>query len=421
MSTFSMIYVVYRLCGQKEWMKKKRFFILEFDGTLGPQVIESIGDAEFTETEMTSLKACAFPESAKPRGTVPAIFAFSLGNYFCYCMFSSTPDINAPRGHRQSAFVIATRSRFFPLFFRLLHSTLALGHQHPREVLGIIADFIQKWDIEKKIEDGAFLELPMLDGSFLVARPSSQQQLFEFTVNYAVPHSSSPYLMNDNFIGCDLTEVLCVSELREAGKLGHLLTIWEMLMVGNPILVYGATPTVTSLAVFAIASLVVLDRVSYRIIPFISITDPRFADLMEHPTGIVGVSNPIVLRMASSFSCVFTVGFGPENCGLNNIRMGWPVFESTPMGNCDLRNVLTANTNLLTCAVKDGMCEGRRNGHKRFRISSDELEKRILARKVVLARPVKVFVIEFMRSAYFKSFLRGLLPRSQSSGLVDVV
>jgi hypothetical protein len=388
-------------------------YVLEFDGTVGPQIIESIGPAHLTDDQTAVLKSCAFPECATPRSSIPPIFAFSLDDSFCYCLFNSTPDPDAPRGHRLTSYVVSTSLPYFPLFFRLLHSVLSITKYNPVELVRIMADFIQKWNIDSLVADADVFEVPMLDGSFPIAYTKSTDQLLSFTMNHAVPHSRSPYFVNDHFLGCDLPTVLGLRNLKENDCLGDLLALWEAVFLGESILVYGATPSTASLAAFAIRSFVFPRRLAPPLHPFISITDPRFQGIVASPIGIVGVSNPMALQMAANFQNVFIVGFA-EGGGLGKGRRPWPAFAGTSMGTAELRTLLYQNTTRLVAAMRDTLAAGACGGTSEIQTASTLLENKIAERGIELARPAKQFAAQLAQTRCFKSFGQAPIRRSQS-------
>ena len=390
-------------------MKKAKLFMLEYDGSLGPQITEtiSIGDIEFNEPEIKSLCACAFPESAtRTSSSSPSIFAFSVGDNICYCLFITTREETAPRGHRQISYVIATRSRRFPAFFRLLHSVLSITSHQPKDVLTIMADFIKKWTTH--INAGDILELPMLDGTFLIASTKTSDTLLSFTTNYAVPHSSSPYFVNDFWLGCDIVSVLGLAKLKEADRLGDVLYIWESVFLGEPLLVYGATPSAASLAVFTIASMVYPAKLDAKIVPFISVVDPRFGELAANPAGIVGVSNPIALQLADRYSSVLRVGFDDE-VGLNKPKRPWAALAGVPLTNSEVRNLLFRNTNALIDALRETLAGGLKSATK-IQIASSTLERKIVESRIAMISPAKYFAAQLIKSPFFKSFVKSLIP-----------
>jgi hypothetical protein len=210
---------------------------------------------------------------------------------------------------------------------------------------------------------------------------------------------------------CDLPAALGVRELRVGGRLGDLLTLWEAVFLGEPVLVYGATPAAASLAVFAIRSLVFPTHLA-PLHPIISVTDPRFEGIVANPIGIVGVSNPVAVQMGARFRNVFTVGFG-EPAGLARGRRPLAAFAATEMGTADLRGLLYANTRRVVAAVHDTVVDRPRAA--RTTISSDTLENKIIERGVKLARPVRQFAMQLMQTPDFGDFACALLRMSRSA------
>jgi hypothetical protein len=84
--------------------------------------------------------------------------------------------------------------------------------------------------------------------------------------------------------------------------------VWEFMVLGRPVIVLGSTPEVASRVVLEFSWLV-RSFVCPDLIPYISVSDPRFPALIRDPRGIIGVSNPIASSLLPSGSVVVRVGF----------------------------------------------------------------------------------------------------------------
>jgi ribosomal protein S10 len=82
------------------------------------------------------------------------------------------------------------------------------------------------------------------------------------------------------------------------------------------------------------------------------------------------------------------------------------------MATADLRRLLYANTMGLVAAVRDAVVRG--GASAKPQITSDELERRIVKRRIEIIRPVRQFAVQLMQAPFFKDFARGILKRSQS-------
>jgi hypothetical protein len=125
-----------------------------------------------------------------------------------------------------------------------------------------------------------------------------------------------------------------------------LQNVWISLVLGNPVVVCGATPAIASRVVLELAWLVQCFATP-ELIPYIPVTDPRFPDLVKKPRGIVGVSNPIACALLTPGSAVVRVGF-PRTA-----------FRFPFSGKVNSRSRLIGiirNTERLTDAVRAALC-----------------------------------------------------------------
>ncbi|XP_024525633.1 protein DENND6A [Selaginella moellendorffii] len=98
------------------------------------------------------------------------------------------------------------------------------------------------------------------------------------------------------------------------GLLGHLWTLWELLLIGEPLLVISPTPSQCCEAVAGLISLIAPLPCSVDFRPYFTIHDPGFASLNSCteedriPPMILGVTNVFFLKALKMFPHVLSVG-----------------------------------------------------------------------------------------------------------------
>lgn len=289
--------------------------LLEFDPTYGPVVTETIGDLNMTDEEQMSLLRCAFPDSAVQIADQDIVFVFKVGPKFCYSLFVCRQDPNAVRGHKQYTFVIISTKPYIYLFTRLLHSSRNIQGS-PHEILTFTMDFLQKWEQSLPLHEEDVIEFPMFDGSLPVSVTGSRQKLLKMNGGIGWNPLCSLYYLNDTFVDFAIEKSLLVGN---GIKKEDVFELWEAVLLGENILVYGADPTITSSAVLCLASLSFPYSYKGSIHPFVSVSDSRFMKLVKDTTlksAILGISNPIALQYQKVFKHIFIVGFQSDSNGL---------------------------------------------------------------------------------------------------------
>jgi hypothetical protein len=187
--------------------------------------------------------------------------------------------------------------------FRLLLQILGplcfdLGHT----ALSLVASHVAAWPDPVR---GALMELPIGNASLRVHLPPNPECPPPVVQsNPSVPHG----LFHDSDM---------FSSFR--GVIIHLWNLWEMMLIGEPILVIAPTPSQCSEAVNALVSLIapIPCSVDYR--PYFTIHDPEFARLNSLPNGvsfppvILGVTNLFFLKSLRNIPTVVSVGSQSPN------------------------------------------------------------------------------------------------------------
>ncbi|KAH0786304.1 hypothetical protein GPJ56_009789 [Histomonas meleagridis] len=103
--------------------------------------------------------------------------------------------------------------------------------------------------------------------------------------------NENAYRANDRFIDHDIKNVLNTN-FNEISKL------WEYIITEQPVMIYGKTPNLVTHGSFAAASLCYPED-PCEVIPYISLTDPRFPNLSKSKSCVFGTSNPASLLAVS--------------------------------------------------------------------------------------------------------------------------
>ena len=308
----------------------------------------------------------AFPESIKQLShSKPHFFTFTFNqdqlannlndNYYCYSIYLSIPDQKMKRKYHQFSYVIVTKLNNPSLFKELLLSTFnsfRLSYQQHEnelfedeisrctyEIFDVLFSFLKQWqeiistsvqNFQKKASndkcDFEKIDLPLIDGSIKTKISKVKSKKIEICEIQEVEATSL-------FNALNLDKIKMLDQLLFQNSSTHnsnstfslynetLKLIWESIVLNKNILVLGSTPGEASEAVFAFSSLI--KEIKSFIVPYISVTDERFMQLIKYPRIqsrfpiIVGVSNPISEFLISNpendhksfFDFVYYVGF----------------------------------------------------------------------------------------------------------------
>ena len=329
-------------------------FFLRFDPVSGPVIESVVGSVDFTADDLTSLKSCAFPDTAVPSPADSTIFVFKVRDHYCYSIFTSIPDPQTPRGHRQFSYVIATPLPYVYPFTRLLHSSMSARDMDPSDLLLLLSSFATRAAQVLTDPIGEGSEIPTFDGGLPVGAPRGPGDLLDLVAGIGWTPQCRRYLTNTCFVGQDLSVTLSAKSLAKRGRMGDILRLWEASVLGESVMVLGATPTAACAAVFAIASLTFPEPPPEHLLPFVAATDPRFEAVTASPSAhergvIAGFSNPIAAQRADLFDLTFTVGFGADRDGLATAMRQWRPCEGVECAS--LRRAMYLNV----CRVVEGV------------------------------------------------------------------
>lgn len=281
--------------GLRRWVLG--FCIIRFDLEQGQTVEECYPPDSFTADQQLLIAFSSFPDSmhhqphqSRHRSSIhDSIFTFRFPiapNSFAYAYVFNRQrhDDRLPRGGDQRSVVILAPSPFSSVFRPLLQILgplcFDLGH---RTALDLVARHVASWPPPGP--PGSSMDLPIASAS-LKARLPSPDSLF------------SDSLLFPSFRGLLLS----------------LWTLWELMLLGESLLLVAPTPTLCSEAVTALISIVSPLTVSVDFRPYFTIHDPDFARLNSlqqgklFPPMVLGVTNLFFLKSLSNIPHVVSVG-----------------------------------------------------------------------------------------------------------------
>uniref|UniRef100_A0A7N0TKL6 UDENN domain-containing protein n=1 Tax=Kalanchoe fedtschenkoi TaxID=63787 RepID=A0A7N0TKL6_KALFE len=249
--------------------------------------------------------------------TSKSISAGNTSKYmYGYVFNRQRHDERLKRGGEQKSVVILSPLPYSSVFRPLLQIMGPLYFDIGSKALENIAAFVTQWC---RPMPGKHMELPIGNAVLQVNLPPSHSLPPEKGILLEESTSSmAPFLPTNQSVPQGLFHD---SDLFGTfrGLLIQLWLLWELLIIGEPILIIAPTPPQCCEAVAGLVSLVapLLPSVDFR--PYFTIHDPEFAilnsiqDRSSFPPMILGVTNLFFLKALHNFPHVVSVGSPASN------------------------------------------------------------------------------------------------------------
>ncbi|XP_019177075.1 PREDICTED: protein DENND6A isoform X2 [Ipomoea nil] len=225
-------------------------------------------------------------------------------------------DERLKRGGEQKSVVILSHSPFSGVFRPLLQIVGPLYFDIGQKALHYIAAYVSMWPAPVP---GQLMELPIGNATLKVNLPPAHSLPLDCGVFFEELASSvAPFLPSNQSIPQGLFHDSDLFGIFR-GLLMQLWKLWELLLIGEPILIIAPTPPQCCEAVAGLVSLVapLLCSIDYR--PYFTIHDPEFAHLNSLPEGakfppmVLGVTNLFFLKALRNIPHTVSVGSPAPN------------------------------------------------------------------------------------------------------------
>ncbi|KAI0255025.1 hypothetical protein BJV78DRAFT_1180617 [Lactifluus subvellereus] len=222
--------------------------------------------------------------------------------------FSHFNQVKAPtskRGYSQRCIVLLTQHPYPALFCALLSQLGPLYHSHGDAILEVASHNIAKWPPPLP---GTTIELGFL-GSVLhveLPRDMDEQQLGNVAHLQAQPERDSHLLAcSPPFAAPSMIHIFGAS-------LKHLWSIWECLVLCEPIIIFGRSPAWTSMAIWWLRDVFRPIPWAGDFRPYFTIHDREHSALVNERAPkaglLLGVTNPFFEKACSHWPHILTLG-----------------------------------------------------------------------------------------------------------------
>ncbi|XP_006157639.1 protein DENND6B isoform X3 [Tupaia chinensis] len=264
-----------------------------------------LGDTQFT-FRMRQCGGQRSPWDADDRrynNMVPVALQRELAHYFGYVYFRQVKDSSVKRGYFQKSLVLVSRLPFVRLFQALLSLIAPEYFDKLAPCLEAVCNEIDQWPAPLP---GQTLNLPVMGVVIQVRVPSraenpessplrqcDQENLLPAPVVLASVH--------------DLDLFRCFRPV-----LTHVQTLWELMLLGEPLVVVAPSPDVSSDMVLALTSCLQPLKFCCDFRPYFTIHDSEFKEFTTRtqapPNVVLGVTNPFFIKTLQHWPHVLRVG-----------------------------------------------------------------------------------------------------------------
>ncbi|XWS50698.1 hypothetical protein CRYUN_Cryun12cG0108900 [Craigia yunnanensis] len=220
------------------------------------------------------------------------------------------------QGGEQNSVVILSHGPYSSVFRPLLQIMGPLYFDIGKKAIEHIAGYVSVWPTPVP---GKLVELPIGNAMLKVNLPPAHSLPLESGIAYEESASSmAPFLPNNQTVPQGLFHD---SDLFGTfrGLLLQLWLLWELLLIGEPILILAPTPPQCCEAVASLVSLVAPLLCSVDFTPYFTIHDPEFTQLNslqegdKYPPMVLGVTNPFFLKALHNIPHIVSVGSPAPN------------------------------------------------------------------------------------------------------------
>ncbi|GAM29323.1 hypothetical protein SAMD00019534_124990, partial [Acytostelium subglobosum LB1] len=306
---------------RRPWMNS--FCVVNFDLELGQTLEYSFPKIGLLEEEVTNLCFLSFPDtSSHQQGDI--IYSFKIdckqqlvssttnntSYQYGYVFFRQEKDPSIPRGYLQKSVVLLSDEHFVGLYKKVIEVIGPLFFQFGSTLLEVAHQNISAWP---QLVFGQTYELPILGSIFTFHAPSSS----------GTPYTTDPVLKQNLTALKEKSQVVSVSSIQTnelyrcfKSLANKLWMLWEMVLLGHPILVISPSPAHSSDTVLALISLIAPLKYSGDYLPYLTINDSNFhkytvAHPLDQPppSSILGVTNPFFLKALEHWPTILNIGY----------------------------------------------------------------------------------------------------------------
>ncbi|NXF40722.1 DEN6B protein, partial [Nyctibius bracteatus] len=264
-----------------------------------------LGDTQFSFRLRQSggQRTTPYEDDGEYNREAPLTLQREAAHYFGYVYFRQVKDSSMKRGYFQKSLVLVSRLPYVNLFQSLLQLIAPEYFDKLEPCLEAVCNEIDQWPPPVP---GQTLNLPVMGVVIQVRIPSRVDK----------PGSSPVKQFNQENL---LPAPLVLPSIHELDLfrcfqpvLIHIQMLWELVLLGEPIVVMAPSPTVSSEMVLALTSCLAPLRYCCDYRPYFTIHDSEFKEYTTRtqapPNIVVGVTNPFFIKTLQHWPHILRVG-----------------------------------------------------------------------------------------------------------------
>ncbi|KAF6118258.1 DENN domain containing 6B [Phyllostomus discolor] len=314
--------------------------VVTFDLELG-QALELVypGDFRLTDKEKSSICYLSFPDShsgclgdtqfsfrirqcggqrspwraddGRYDSEAPVTLQRESAHYFGYVYFRQVKDSSVKRGYFQKSLVLVSRLPFVRLFQALLSLVAPEFFDKLAPCLEAVCNEIDQWPAPVP---GQTLNLPVVGVVLQVHIPSRADKPEPSPLKQCGQENLLPAPLVLTSVH-ELDLLRCLQPV-----LTHVQTLWELMLLGEPLVVLAPSPAVSSEMVLALTSCLQPLRFCCDYRPYFTIHDSEFKEFTTRtqapPNVVLGVTNPFFIKTLQHWPHILRVGEPKMSGGL---------------------------------------------------------------------------------------------------------
>uniref|UniRef100_A0A4W3IQS7 DENN/MADD domain containing 6B n=1 Tax=Callorhinchus milii TaxID=7868 RepID=A0A4W3IQS7_CALMI len=234
----------------------------------------------------------------------PVVLQRDPAHYYGYVYFRQVKDNTIKRGYFQKSLVLISQLPFVNLFHSLLNLVAPEYFEKLEPCLEAVCNEIDQWPSPAP---GKVLSLPIMGVLIQVTSTTkcvsviSKKKLLFLVVQNLLPAPLVLPTVNQ------LDLFRCFQPI-----LIHIQMLWELMLLGEPVIVMAPSPTVSSETILALISCIAPLRYFCDYRPYFTIHDSEFREYMTRtqapPNVVLGVTNPFFIKTFQHWPHILRIG-----------------------------------------------------------------------------------------------------------------
>uniref|UniRef100_A0A8C9YV87 DENN/MADD domain containing 6B n=1 Tax=Sander lucioperca TaxID=283035 RepID=A0A8C9YV87_SANLU len=258
-----------------------------------------LGDTQFSFRLRQSVgrRAWRLQEDVYNRDA-PATLQTEASHFFGYVYFRQVKDVSVRRGYFQKSLVLVSRLPYYGMFHSLLQAVAPEFFEKLQPCLEAVCSEIDQWPSPIP---GQTLHLPLMGGVLQVRGGACIRGGSSLCCQNVLP---APTVLPSVH---ELDLFKCFQPV-----LVHLQMFWELVLLGEPLVVMAPSPTVSSETVLALISIISPLRFCCDFRPYFTVHDSEFREFTTRtqapPNVVLGVTNPFFIKTFQNWPHVVRLG-----------------------------------------------------------------------------------------------------------------